>query len=104
MADLGDRRRVAEQPEEVELALLGQGRGKPGSECRLPPRELRGGGIVGGRVGRLAHLPLDLSHELQDPGRRRVRLRALLADDRAVTPVGRKKLYRCATGVSGPDQ
>src|SRR5215470_12950777 len=86
MADLGHRWDVAKEPQKIELALLGHRRPQPGSERQLHPPGLRRGGIIGGSLGGLAHLALDLLHELLDPVRGGHGFRPLDADDR---PLGR---------------
>ena len=89
MAELGHGGRVAEDPEEIELALLGQRRAQPLAESQLGLAHLARVGIVGRGPGRVPHLLLDVLQELLDASRRRHRLRALDSDDRALGfPVG----------------
>ena len=82
MAQLVDRRHVAEEAQEVELALLGQGRAEPPAEGELPEPELGRRGVVGGGPRGLAHPTLGVPDELLDLGRRGRGRRALHPDDR----------------------
>ena len=84
MAEVADGGDVAEDAEEVQLALLGHRRPQafPKPQASLP--RLTRVGVVGGGPGRLPHLPLDFLQKLLDAGGRRHCLRALDPDDRAL--------------------
>ena len=84
VADLGDGRDVAQEPQKVQLALLGQGRAQSLAEGQPPAADPGRRGIVGCGLRRLAHLTLDVLHELLDACGGRHGFRALDTDDRAL--------------------
>src|SRR6185369_8569837 len=105
MTELADRGNVAQRPEEIELALLGDRRRQSLAEPEYASPGAARGGIVGGRASRVADLLLDLGQELLDARGGRDGVRPLDPDDGPLRlPVGEIELDEARGHQHAPDQ